>query len=90
MKNYIPVDFPQVSILCHLNNSEHLFTLVRLLEKLIVRCPNTAQCEVTLQRGDLEDHLKYRSVITPLSQENDRVIILIINYDYLHSILLYE
>ncbi|KAA0199972.1 hypothetical protein HAZT_HAZT001359 [Hyalella azteca] len=34
--------------------------LRKLLEKLIVRCPNTGSCEVTLQRGDLEDHLKYR------------------------------
>uniref|UniRef100_A0A6A7FP33 Ligand of Numb protein X 2-like n=2 Tax=Hirondellea gigas TaxID=1518452 RepID=A0A6A7FP33_9CRUS len=34
--------------------------LRKLLEKLIVRCPNTTQCEITLQRGDLEDHLKYR------------------------------
>ncbi|KAF2368123.1 PDZ domain [Trinorchestia longiramus] len=34
--------------------------LRKLLEKLIVRCPNTNTCEVTLQRGDLEDHLKYR------------------------------
>ncbi|XP_076055083.1 ligand of Numb protein X 2-like [Oratosquilla oratoria] len=34
--------------------------LKKLLEKLRVQCPNTDQCAQTMQRGDLEDHLKYR------------------------------
>ncbi|KAB7496441.1 E3 ubiquitin-protein ligase LNX [Armadillidium nasatum] len=33
--------------------------LKKLLEKLLVKCPNTDLCSVTLPRGDLEDHLKY-------------------------------
>ncbi|KAK3871161.1 hypothetical protein Pcinc_023675, partial [Petrolisthes cinctipes] len=31
-----------------------------LLEKLRVKCPNVDQCSADMQRGDLEDHLKYR------------------------------
>ncbi|XP_042203330.1 ligand of Numb protein X 2-like [Homarus americanus] len=34
--------------------------LKKLLEKLKVRCPNVDHCTMEMQRGDLEDHLKYR------------------------------
>lgn len=34
--------------------------LKKLLEKLKVKCPNEDHCTSEMQRGDLEDHLKYR------------------------------
>ncbi len=34
--------------------------LRRLLDKLEVTCPNSDSCEEELQRGSLDDHLKYR------------------------------
>ncbi|KAG0722021.1 Ligand of Numb protein X 2 [Chionoecetes opilio] len=34
--------------------------LKKLLEKLKVKCPNEDHCTHEMQRGDLEDHLKYR------------------------------
>lgn len=34
--------------------------LKKLLEKLKVKCPNVDHCQMEMQRGDLEDHLKYR------------------------------
>lgn len=32
----------------------------RLLDKLQVTCPNSDSCEENLQRGNLDDHLRYR------------------------------
>ncbi|XP_040580097.1 ligand of Numb protein X 2 isoform X1 [Lepeophtheirus salmonis] len=34
--------------------------LKKLLDKILVTCPNADSCEEILQRGNLEDHLKYR------------------------------
>ena len=32
----------------------------RLLDKLLVTCPNADSCQEQLQRGNLDDHLRYR------------------------------
>jgi hypothetical protein len=40
--------------------------MCRLLDKLTVVCPNADSCQEKSQRGILEDHLKYRSVIRRL------------------------
>ena len=36
------------------------FLRFRLLDKQIVTCPNSDSCSDELQRGNLDDHLKYR------------------------------
>jgi hypothetical protein len=35
-------------------------SLSRLLDKLMVTCPNSDSCDELLQRGLLSDHLRYR------------------------------
>ena len=36
------------------------YCVFRLLDKQIVTCPNTDSCTDEVQRGNLDDHLKYR------------------------------
>lgn len=36
------------------------FFRCRLLDKLLVTCPNADSCQEQLQRGNLDDHLRYR------------------------------
>jgi hypothetical protein len=35
------------------------YFLSRLLDKLLVTCPNSDSCDDFLQRGNLDDHLRY-------------------------------
>ena len=37
-----------------------VFSFFRLLDKLPVTCPHADSCEEQLQRGNLDDHLRYR------------------------------
>ena len=38
----------------------YLPSILRLLDKQSVTCPNSDSCSEVLQRGNLDDHLKYR------------------------------
>ena len=38
----------------------YLLSILRLLDKQSVTCPNSDSCSEVLQRGNLDDHLKYR------------------------------
>ena len=42
------------------NLSKVYFLFCRLLDKLLVTCPNADSCQEQLQRGNLADHLRYR------------------------------
>ena len=53
--------FKKDSILfCLYTNETHRFRIFRLLDKLPVTCPHADSCEDELQRGNLDDHLRYR------------------------------
>ena len=41
-------------------NFQMVFSFFRLLDKLPVTCPHADSCEEQLQRGNLDDHLRYR------------------------------
>ena len=47
---YLPRDKPRILILFFFS----------LLDKLLVSCPNADSCQEQVQRGNLDDHLRYR------------------------------
>ena len=44
----------------YLRNGANFVLFFRLLDKLAVTCPNADSCEEEVQRGNLDDHLRYR------------------------------
>ena len=47
-----------LSVVSHLHGVCSFFS--SLLDKLLVTCPNADSCQEELQRGNLDDHLRYR------------------------------
>ncbi|KAG8262938.1 hypothetical protein J6590_042739 [Homalodisca vitripennis] len=49
------------STFIRMTGANSLLSALTLIDKLLVKCPPGVDCGQTVQRGDLEDHLKFRT-----------------------------